>query len=209
MKVVKIGFGCFLALFALGFLINLGKSQRQFGSGAWTQLGRANAPTMLAAILLETGLYLLFFVLSLWGSIALFRSAAAYVGARVIEFSFGILLFLFAWFLGHMSAGDARSVEPLMVGFILALLEAAASVVLLRGTSKNRPTAKITKIILGVILALLSLLSILGVYEGLTLRHPPENFWPVVVFATFSLLEIGGSLALFVSAFVRIRLRET
>jgi hypothetical protein len=185
---LKLTLGSILAFVAVATLFYLGKVQY--------------APR----IGIEVPITTLLLILVMWGSVTLLKTGRASTAAKVIELILASLLASFAWIIGLQLTGQ-RGIdsEPLLVGLIAVFIEAVGAFVLFRDAIKNPPMrpkgARITKIILAIVLFLMSLLSLVGVYEAFTLGTPmPER---AAIFAVFAALEIGLSVAMFVSAFKR------
>lgn len=212
MKTVKIVFAILLALLAFGFLINLAKAQGDWGTGRWTNAGREHAVTMVAAMLISTLPFAIFFALSLFGSLALFKSAAANRTVSVMEVSFGILILLIGFFMGLLSLDKARSVETVFEGAFFVMLEAAAGILLLflafRSELLKALAGKIIKIVLSVFLVLMALITLLALTDVFRMSRFNEiRTLVVALLLVYVGLELGGAITLSISAFRR-RSRE-
>jgi hypothetical protein len=210
MKTVKIVFGSLLAFLAFGFLINLAKAQGDWGTGRWTNAGRAHAGTMVAAMLISTLPFAIFFALSLFGSLALFKSAAANRTAGVIEVSFGILLLLIGFFMGLLSLDKVRSAETVFEGAFFVLLEAAAGILLLflafRSELLKGLAGKIIKVVLSVFLVLMALITLLALSDVFRMSRFNEIRSLVVgLLMVYMGLELAGAVTLLITAFKRRR----
>lgn len=206
MKTVRILFGVFLALLAFGFYVNLAREQATWGTGGWTNAGRAHSGTMVAAMLISTLPFALLFALSLFGSLMLLKSAAAYRTVLVLELVFGGMILLTAAFVGLYSINGARSVESLFEGAFFVLLEAAASIILLflalRSEPLQRGAGKAIKIILAVVLFLIALISALAINDTLSMsRYETIRTQVIAVLVTYIIMEFGGGLVLLITAF--------
>lgn len=208
MKIVKILFGTFLALLAFGFLINLTKEQSTWGGGRWTAAGREHAEMMVAAILISTGVFAVLFAVSLFGSLALFKSAGASRTVSVLELIFAIMLMFIAIFTGLLSLDKVRSVEVLIEGVAFFVVEGAASILLFflafKGALLQRRAGTVIKLILAVILVLISLLNLLAMNDVKRMtRYEAFRAQTYAVLIGYALLELGCVIALIVSAFRR------
>lgn len=210
MKTTKIVFGSLLAFLAFSGLINLAKAQAQWGAGRWTDLGRAHAGTMVAAMLISVLPFAIFFALSLFGSLALFKSAGANRTVGVVEVSFGILVLLIGFFMSLLSLDRVRSLETVFEGASFVLLEAAAGILLLFLAFRNELlkglAGKIIKIVLSVFLVLMALVTLLALTDVFRMSRFDEIRTQVVALLLgYAALELAGVVTLLITAFKRRR----
>jgi hypothetical protein len=206
LRTVRIVLGILLALLAFGFLINLAKEQAEWGGGGWTKAGREHAATMIFAMLLSTLPFAFLLALSLWGSLALLKSAAVYRTIRIVELVFATLMLLIAFLLGLVSIDRARSVETLFEGAFFVLLEAAAAILLFvlafRSELLQRLAGKILKVVLAVLLLLMTLVSGLALLDTFSMsRFERMRTEVVAVMVAYILLELSGALTLLITTF--------
>lgn len=203
---MKTVFGVLLALLAFGFFISLTTAQATWGTGAWTPRGREHAGTMVAVMLLSTIPFALLLAGSLWGSLVLFRRAAAYHAVTILELVFGVLILLTGFIIGIVSLANARNVEPLFEGAFFVLLEAAGATLLLylafRNTLLQGLAGKVTKLILGVVLLLLSLLPLLAMLDVMNMsRFDGMRAEFLTVSFGYVLIAFGAAWVLLITAF--------
>jgi hypothetical protein len=150
------------------------------------------------------------FALSLFGSLALFKSAGANRAVSVVEVVFGIIVLFIAFLMGLLSLDRVRSVETVIEGAFFVLLEAATAILLLFLAFRNELlkglAGKIIKIVLSVFLVLMALVTLLGLSDVFRMSRFNEIRTQVVaLLAGYMVLEFGGALLLLITAFKRRR----